>query len=192
LSRIVVIEYVSLDGVVQAPGHAEEDRAGDFRHGGWTAPFMATHSRYLTALFESAGGFLLGRLTYDIWASYWPTVGDDESEIARALNNTPKYVASRTLAQPTWRGTTVIRDIPSEVAQLRAQRGGPIIVMGSSVLVQTLTADGLVDEYRLIVHPVALGSGKRLFTEGGPRVELCLIDSTTTRDGLVVLTYEPR
>ena len=191
MSRIVVIEYVSLDGVVQAPGHPDEDRAGGFEHGGWTGPLIAAHARYLSGPFQTAGGFLLGRLTYEIWAAHWPTVDDEESEIARALNNSPKYVASRTLDQPTWKGTTVIRDVPSEVPPLREQPGRPIMVMGSSVLAQTLTAHGLVDEYRLMVHPVVLGSGKKLFPEGAPRVALRFVDSTTTGEGMVVLTYEP-
>lgn len=192
MGRIVAIEYMSLDGVVQGPGHGGEDREGEFGQGGWTGPFMAEHGRYLGELFKSAGGFLLGRVTYDIWAAFWPAVTDESDEIARALNGRPKYVVSATLSEPAWKGTTVIRDAPGEVARLREQPGKPILLMGSSGLAQTLIRNGLIDEYRLWIHPVVLGSGKKLFRDGGPPVNLRLADSMTTAGGLVILTYQPR
>jgi len=191
MSTIVVIEYTSLDGVIQGPGHAGEDTDGGFQRGGWTVPFMAEHGRYLSPLFQAAGGFLLGRRTYDIWARYWPTVTDEKDQIARALNTRPKYVASATLEEPTWEGTTVLRDVPGEVAELRKQPGGQILLMGSSALTQSLMAHGLVDEYQLWVHPLVLGGGKKLFRDGGPAISLRLADSTTTPGGLVILTYRP-
>jgi len=191
VSRIVVIEYTSLDGVIQGPGHAGEDTDGDFRRGGWTGPFMAEHGRYLGALFQAADGFLLGRRTYDIWARYWPTVTDTNDQIARSLNTRPKYVASATLEEPAWEGTTVLRDVPREVAKLREQPGRPILLMGSSALAQSLMAHGLVDEYQLWVHPVVLGGGKKLFRDGGAAISLRLANSTTTAGGLVILSYEP-
>ena len=191
MSTIVVIEYTSLDGVIQGPGHAGEDTDGGFQRGGWTVPFMAEHGRYLSPLFQAAGGFLLGRRTYDIWARYWPTVTDEKDQIARALNSRPKYVASATLEEPAWKGTTVLRDVPGEVAELRKQPGRPILLMGSSALAQSLMAYGLVDEYQLLVHPVVLGGGKKLFRDGGPTISLRLADSTTTAGGLVILTYQP-
>ena len=191
MSRIVVIEYTSLDGVIQGPGHAGEDTDGDFHKGGWTGPFMAEHGQYLSPLFQAADGFLLGRRTYDIWAQYWPTVTDESDQIARALNSRPKYVASATLEEPAWKGTTVLRDVPGEVAELRKQPGRPILLMGSSALAQSLMAYGLVDEYQLLVHPVVLGGGKKLFRDGGPAISLRLADSTTTAGGLVILTYQP-
>jgi len=191
VSRIAVIEYTSLDGVIQGPGHAGEDTDGGFQRGGWTGPFMAEHGRYMSALFEAAGGFLLGRRTYDIWAAFWPAVTDPGDQIARALNTRPKYVASATLTEPGWAGTTVLRDVPGEVARLRRQPGQPILLMGSSALAQSLMAYGLVDEYQLWVHPVVLGSGKKLFHDGGPTLSLRLADSTTTAGGLVILTYQP-
>jgi len=190
MSRITVIEYTSLDGVIQGPGHAGEDTDGGFQQGGWTGPFMAEHGHYLSPLFQAAGGFLLGRRTYDIWARYWPTVTDESDQIARALNTRPKYVASATLKEPAWDGTTVLRDVPGEVARLREQPGQPILLMGSSALAQSLMAHGLVDEYQLWVHPVVLGGGKKLFRDGGPVISLRLADSTTTAGGLVILTYE--
>ena len=191
MSRIAVIEYTSLDGVIQGPGNAGEDTDGDFQQGGWTGPFMTEHGRYLSPLFQAAGGFLLGRRTYDIWARYWPTVTDEKDQIARALNSRPKYVASATLEEPAWEGTTVLRDVPGEVAELRKQPGGQILLMGSSALTQSLMAHGLVDEYQLWVHPLVLGGGKKLFRDGGPAISLRLADSTTTPGGLVILTYRP-
>jgi len=190
MSRIAVIEYTSLDGVIQGPGHAREDTDGGFQQGGWTGPFMAEHSHYLSPLFQAAGGFLLGRRTYDIWARYWPTVTDESDQIARALNTRPKYVASATLKEPAWDGTTVLRDVPGQVARLREQPGQPILLMGSSALAQSLMAEGLVDEYQLLVHPVILGGGKKLFRDGGPVISLRLAGSTTTAGGLVILSYE--
>jgi dihydrofolate reductase len=142
-------------------------------------------------LFQAADGFLLGRQTYDIWARYWPTVTDTNDQIARSLNTRPKYVASATLTEPAWEGTTVPRDVPREVAKLRQQPGQAILLMGSSALAQSLMTHGLVDEYQLWVHPVVLGGGKKLFRDGGPAISLRLASSTTTAGGLVILSYEP-
>jgi len=192
MSRIVVIEYVSLDGVVQGPGHAGEDTDGGFGQGGWSGQLMAEHSRYLSPLFAEAGGFLLGRRTYDIWAPYWPTVTDPADAIAAALNSKPKYVASRgRLTGAEWAGTTVVRDVPASVARLRDEPGGPVLVMGSSELVHTLTEHKLADEYQLWIHPVVLGGGKKLFADGGPSLSLRLASTAVTAGGLVILTYEP-
>jgi dihydrofolate reductase len=191
MSRLVVSEYVSLDGVIQAPGHAGEDADGGFVHGGWTGTAMDEHLRYNTEWFQTAGAFLFGRLTYEIFAGYWPTVTDPGNEIARALNTRPKYVASRTLTHPDWPGTTVIRDVERDVSELKGNADRPIFVLGSSGLAQSLAAAGLVDEYELWLHPVALGQGKKLFRDGGPRLDLRLIDSRTTAGGLVILSYEP-
>jgi dihydrofolate reductase len=189
--RVIVVEYVSLDGVIQAPGHSGEDPEGGFDHGGWTGPFMAEHRRYLSEEFQAAGAFLLGRLTYEIFAEYWPTVADEEDEIARALNSLPKYVASTTLDEAEWDGTVVIKnDVAKEVAKLKEQPSRDILVVGSSGLAQTLMQHDLVDEYRLWLHPVVLGSGKRLFREGGPKTTLRLVDTKTTSSGLVILTYQ--
>jgi dihydrofolate reductase len=187
--ELVVVEYVSLDGVVQAPGHVAEDPSGGFMQGGWTGPWMADHRRYNDDLFQTAGGFLLGRLTYDIWADYWPTVTDEHDQIATALNANPKYVASTTLEDPAWAGTTVIRDLAAEVPRLKQQPGKPILVLGSASVAQSLAEHGLVDEYQLWVHPVVLGAGKRLFADGRT-TDLRLLDSRTTAGGLCILTFE--
>ena len=192
MRSVVVVEYVSLDGVIQAPGHPGEDPEGWFEHGGWTGPFMDDHRRYMREAFRAAGAVVLGRVTYQIFAAYWPTVTDEEDEIARALNSLPKYVASATLNEAEWDGTTVIKsDVAEEVARLKEQPGRDILVVGSSGLAQTLMHHDLVDEYQLWLHPVVLGSGKRLFREGAPTTTLRLADSKTASSGLVILTYEP-
>jgi len=190
--KLIVIEYLSLDGVIQAPGHAGEDPEGGFEAGGWTGPLMPDHQRYNTESFQTAGAFLLGRRIYEIWAGYWPSVKDESNLIALALNRLPKYVASRTLDNVSWEGTTIVRDAAAEVPRLKSQLGRPIFVMGSSGLAQTLMAHRLIDEYQLWLHPVVLGRGKRLFRDGGPGVEMRLVDARTSTGGLVILTYEPR
>jgi len=153
---------------------------------------MADHRRYNSQLFPTAGAFLLGRRTYEIFAAYWPTVTDETDRIALALNNRPKYVVSATMRHATWSGTTVLAgDIAAEVAKLKQQPGDPILVIGSSKLARMLIAHDLVDEYQLWLHPILIGCGKRLFN-GGDRdpVNLRLVDSTVTGDGLVILTYQ--
>jgi dihydrofolate reductase len=192
VSKLAIVEYLSLDGVIQAPGHAGQDPEGGFAHGGWTGEFMADHRRYNSQLFPTAGAFLFGRRTYEIFAEYWPTVTDGTDRIAAALNIRPKFVASTTLRNPAWPGTTVLSgDVAEEVAKLKEQSGDPILVLGSGRLAQTLLAHDLVDEYQLWLHPVVLGSGKRLF-DGGDQdpIRLRLADATMTRDGLVILTYQ--
>lgn len=194
MRMLVVVEYVSLDGVVQAPGHDGEDTDGGFAHGGWTGPFMADHRRYNSQLFPTAGAFLFGRRTYEIFAESWPMVTDESDRIAGALNSRPKYVASTTLRDPTWAGTTVLTgDVVEEVIKLKEEPGDPILVIGSANLAQTLLDHDLVDEYQLWLHPVVIGSGKQLFDhrdhDRGP-VELRLVDSTVTGGGLVILTYQ--
>lgn len=187
-----MVEYVSLDGVVQAPGHPGEDPEGGFEHGGWTGPFMDDHRRYMREEVRGASAVLMGRLIYEIFAAYWPTVTDEADEIARALNGLPKYVASTTLEEAEWDGTTLIRsDVAEEVARLKEQPGRDILVIGSSALAQTLMRNDLVDEYRLWLHPVVLGSGKRLFREGAPKTTLRLVESRMSVSGLAILTYQP-
>ena len=192
MRKLVVLEYVSVDGVIQAPGHAGEDPANGFELGGWTIPFMSDHRRYVAQSFRAADAFLLGRVTYDIFAEYWPTVTDPTDEIARTLNSSPRYVASTTLKDPRWEGTTVIRaNLVEEVAKLKQSTGKDILVIGSSEVAHALMQHGLVDEYRLMLHPIVLGSGKRLFSEGMPTTPLHLVDTMATTTGLVILTYRP-
>jgi dihydrofolate reductase len=191
--KLIVVEYVSLDGVIQAPGHAAEDVAGGFAQGGWTGPFMPDHARYNTELYQTVGAFLLGRLTYEIFAATWPAITDERNQIARALNGLPKYVASTTLRQEqaTWAGTTILNgDLATEVTRLKEQPARPILLVGSARLAQALQRHDLVDEYRLWLHPVVLGGGKRLFADGAAPAAFRLVDGMTTSGGLVLLTYE--
>ena len=187
MSKLIVIEYVSLDGVIQGPGHAGEDTDGGFAAGGWTQPLMPDHRRYNTESFQIAGAFLLGRKTYEIWEEYWPTVKDENDLIAHALNTQPKYVASTTLTRVNWKGTTIIRDVATEVPKLKSRPGKPIFVMGSSGLARTLMEHRLVDEYQLVVVPLVLGAGKSLFKDV-KQTELKLRDAQHFTNGIVILT----
>jgi dihydrofolate reductase len=192
MSKLVVLEYVSLDGVIQAPGHAAEDPEGGFSHGGWTAPFIPAHRHHVVPSFQAADAFLFGRLTYDIFAAFWPTVSDPTDEIAAALNTRPKFVASRTLRDPGWAGTTVLGgDVPAQVAELRDRPGRELVVVGSSQLAQSLADHDLVDEYRLLVHPIVVGTGKKLFGDRADTTPMELVEVTTGTDGLVLVTYRP-
>jgi dihydrofolate reductase len=191
MRELLVVEYTSLDGVVQAPGHPGEDSDGGFRYGGWTGPFMPDHRRYLSQSLPMVGAFLFGRRTYEIFAEYWPTVTDENDAIARALNTRTKYVATTKPLSAGWNRTTVLDgDVPKAVSRLKEESGDPIAVIGSSRLVQTLVEHDLIDRYQLWLHPVILGGGKRLIGDGAPMSELRLVESTTTTSGLVILTYQ--
>lgn len=192
MSKLVVLEYVSLDGVIQAPGHAGEDPAGGFAHGGWTGPFISQHPHFVGESFAAADGFLFGRLTYEIFAAFWPTVTDPGDPIAQALNTRPKYVAAASLPDPAWAGTTVLDgDVADQVATLKARTGRELLVVGSGQLAQGLADHGLVDEYRLLVHPIVVGSGKKLFRDGAALTPMRLVEATVSTGGLVFLTYRP-
>jgi dihydrofolate reductase len=190
--QLRVIEFLSLDGVMQSPGDPEEDTEGGFRHGGWQRPYF---DDVLAA--ESAKGmaatdaYLFGRKTYEKMAAFWPTAPADDP-YAIHLNSTPKYVASRTLDSVDWEGSELIDgDVAEFVAELKAQEGGNIAVLGSGDLVQTLIAHDLVDEYFLIVFPILLGGGKRLFRDADEPTKLTLVDSVSTGTGGLILTYRP-
>ena len=190
--KVIVSEFLSLDGVMQAPGDPDEDRSDGFEHGGWEMPYFDDAAG--SAIAEGMGGsdgFLLGRRTYEIFASYWPTQPDD-NPFAKILNGLPKYVASTTLGEPlAWQNSTLLQgDVAKAVAELKEGEGGNIVVLGSGGLVQTLYENDLVDEYALMIHPIVLGSGKKLFREV-PRKPLKLADSVTTSTGVVMATYMP-
>jgi dihydrofolate reductase len=187
-----VIEFLSLDGVMQAPGDPEEDTEGGFEHGGWQRPYFddvlgATAAEGMVA----TDSYLFGRKTYEKMAAYWPTAPDDDA-YARHLNGTPKYVASTTLESVRWQNSTLIKgDVAEEVAKLKEQPGRNIAVLGSGELVQTLLRHDLVDEYFLVVFPIVLGRGKRLFREADQARRLTLVDFKGTSTGGVILTYRP-
>jgi dihydrofolate reductase len=186
VGRIVVTEFVSLDGVMEDPGGAES-----FRHGGWSFAFSRGDEGDKFKLDEafSSEALLLGRVTYEGFAEAWPS---REGEFADKFNTMPKYVVSSTLGEPEWNNSTVLRgDVVEEVAKLRQEQDGDIVVHGSGRLVQTLVEHDLVDEFRLMVFPVVLGSGKRLFGELSDKKALRLVDSKVVGDGVAILVYEP-
>lgn len=190
MTGIKIVEFISLDGVVQAPGHRAEDPDG-FAHGGWTQPYFASHAAGMAEVMRTAGGLLFGRRTYEIFARYWPTVTNPADELAAALNARPKYVASTSLTSVDWAGTTVLGDdVPARAATAAHNLDGDLVVLGSSMLAHSLMRSDVVDRYQLWMHPIVLGGGKRLFADGPHRMTLRLAGSRTTGDGLVILDYE--
>jgi dihydrofolate reductase len=188
--KLIVNAFVTLDMVMQAPGGPDEDREGSFQFGGWVGPYFDNDmGSTIQQSLEGASAFLLGRKTYDIFAGYWPTATEDP-EVAEVLNSRPKYVASTTLKQPEWQHTTVIPGgVADAVAKLKAGPGDELNVQGSANLLQSLHP--LVDEYRLWICPVHLGSGKRLFEDGSHPSGLDLIDTHTNSLGAIYATYRP-
>lgn len=192
MRKVIANEWMSLDGVVQAPSYADEDVTGGFGHGGW-------HSRYFDELsmnwvIESvcgAGGYLLGRGTYEIFAAHWPKAPEEQQMLAEPLNSRPKYVASATLDEPLgWQNSTLLRgDIGAAVRALKAEEGKDLRVIGSPGLVQSLMALGLVDELQLMIDPVVVGGGKRLFGDDGALRPLRLAGSQVTSTGAVIAIY---
>jgi dihydrofolate reductase len=190
MRKLVVGTFLSLDGVMQGPGAPDEDRDGGFERGGWTVPYFDDElGRIMADLVGQSGALLLGRKTYDIFAASWPLVGDDDP-IAAKLNRVPKYVASRTPRTLEWNNSTLLSgDVAEQVAELKQEDGGDIHVSGSGGLVQTLLRHDLVDEFRLLVFPVLVGEGKRLFADGTIPRSLELVDGTTTGTGVMVCGY---
>jgi dihydrofolate reductase len=193
--KVVVSEFLTLDGVMQAPGGKDEDTSGGFQHGGWQLDNNYVDDvagQAIMTSFENAEGMLLGRRTYEIFAAYWPT--SDEEPIAGIMNKLKKYVASRTLTEPLeWQNSELLpeADVPQAVAKLKEQPGDDLLVVGSGDFAQTLIDHDLVDEYRLMIHPIVVGGGKRLFRDGNPLNRLTLVDSKTSPTGVAILTYQP-
>jgi dihydrofolate reductase len=187
-SRLVVSTFVSLDGVMQGPGGPGEDDSNGFQQGGWVAPHVDEgFGRIVDGVFDRADGLLLGRRTYDIFFSYWPNV---KEPFADKINSMPKYVATRTPMNAKWQNTRVLAgEAAQTVADLKESTDGEILVQGSSDLLRTLQEAELVDEYHLLVFPVVLGQGKRLFAEGTAPAGLKLTGSTTTDSGVVYVAY---
>ncbi len=188
MRKLIVNAYMSLDGVIQAPAAPDEDSGGGFELGGWSMTYWDIDLEEKMA--ELMGGdfdLLLGRRTYEILAAYWPHADEPGAE---QLNSARKYVASRTLTEPSWENTTILdEDVTAEVERLKKEDGPAIQVHGSSDLLQTLLATDLVDEFRLMIFPVVLGKGKRIFGDGARPIGLKLVDSTVTSTGVTINIY---
>lgn len=193
MSRIVVNTELTLDGVMQAPGRPDEDLRGGFAHGGWAQPYAESvmEARWGGGA-PTPGPILFGRRTYEGFASVWPHMPDD-NPFAALMNNVPKYVASTTLQEPLpWKNSTLLSgDAAGSVARLKEQPGEDIVVIGSGDLIQTLMRHNLVDEYTLVIYPVVLGTGRRLFNDGGAFADLRLVDTITATSGVIIATYQP-
>lgn len=192
MRKLVAGTFVTLDGVMQAPGGPNEDRDGDFPHGGWLVPYFdEKFGEIMTEWTKRAGAFLLGRKTYEIFAGSWPKSADAADEIATALNTRPKFVASRTLDKVDWSNSILLKgEVAEEIAKLKAQEGGEIQVHGSGNLLQTLLKHDLVDTLRIWQFPVLLGTGKRLFGEGTIPCSFRLVDTQLNTTGAVLHVYE--
>jgi dihydrofolate reductase len=190
MRKIIAITQVTLDGVMQAPGGPEEDPANGFTHGGWAMPFLDDGlNQAIGEVFAGEFDMLLGRRTYDIFASYWP---NQRGPIAKAFNKATKYVVTRTLDRLGWeKSQRIDGDVVQQLRQLKASDGPALQIWGSSNLLQTLIAAELVDEYRIWLFPVLLGEGKRLFENGVPPRGLTLVDTRSTPRGVLLNTYHP-
>jgi dihydrofolate reductase len=190
--KLTLTTFLTVDGVMQSPGAPEEDPSGGFTRGGWLVPYADDDmGAFMTETFARAGAFLLGRRTYEIFAGHWPHVPDD-NPVAAALNRLHKHVVSTIVRDPSWGPVSVIdSDLSEQVAALKQQPGGELQVHGSGALAQALTAAGLIDAYQLLVFPVFVGSGRRLFADPGPAEGLRLVASRTTSTGVAIQTYEP-
>jgi dihydrofolate reductase len=191
--RLTLHTFLTLDGVMQAPGGPDEDTDGGFPHGGWSFPYGdQDFGAAMAGWFADASAFLLGRRTYQIFAGHWPHVTDPGDPIAGKLNALPKYVASTTLTSADWHNSRLLgSDAVAEVTKLKEQPGGELQVHGSGTLAHTLIGHDLVDEYRLLYFPVHLGSGKKLFRDGAKPAALRLTGATTTSTGVIIATYQP-
>lgn len=193
MKKLVVGTFLTLDGVMQAPGDPQEDTEGGFKYGGWQMSlFDDDAGKFIGEQIAATNALLLGRKTYEILAGFWPNAPTDDP-IAQKLNNLPKYVVSTTLDKVEWNNSTLIKgNVAEEVNKLKQQPGsGTLSVTGSGKLARTLMQDDLVDEYDLWIHPVVLGSGKRLFESGIVPINLKLVETKTTSSGIVILTYQP-
>jgi dihydrofolate reductase len=193
MTRIIANISLTLDGVMQAPGRPDEDRRGGFEHGGWAQPYFdSVMAQAASEGMPNAGGLLFGRRTYDDFAKVWPGMPED-NPFTKVINESLKYVASRTLREPLeWHNSRLLDgDAADAVAKLRAQPGKDLVILGSGELVQSLMRHNLIDSYTLLIHPLVLGTGRHLFTDGGAFAKLRLVDTKTSTTGVIIATYEP-
>lgn len=190
MGKIIVTNDVTLDGVMQAPARPDEDTRGGFTHGGWAVPYVdEVMGRVMGEGMARGGALLLGRRTYEDLYAVWPNRSDNP--YTPVLDNTQKYVASTTLQEPLpWQNSTLLTgDVVEAVARLKEQLDGDLGVLGSGELIQTLMRHDLIDEFVLLIHPLVLGSGRRLFPDGGAFAKLDLVNSVPTTTGVVIATY---
>lgn len=195
MRKLTAMEWMTLDGVIQAPGTEDEDPSGGFRHGGWHMPYMdEVAQQQVVDDITAASAYLLGRRTYEVLAAYWPHAPAEEQVVAEPLNSRPKHVASTTLTEPlAWQGATVLQgDVAEAVALLKQDESnrGDLHLIGSSQLLHTLLAHDLVDELRLMIDPLAVGGGKRLFPDDGVLRSFRLVDHQVTSTGAFMARYE--
>jgi dihydrofolate reductase len=188
MRKVIVFTNLTLDGVMQAPGEPDEDRRGGFEHGGWAAPYNAMAQ---PESIPSIGALLLGRRTYERFYAVWPKRAD--SPFSALLDNMPKYVVSTTLSEPlAWINSTLLKgDAAESVARLKQESGPDLVIMGSGELIQSLMRANLIDEFMLLIHPLVLGAGRRLFPDDGTFAALRLLGAKTTTTGVVIATYQP-
>ena len=192
MSRVIVFNHLTLDGVMQAPGRPDEDRRGGFEHGGWSVARMDSVIANVAAEgMAQRGALLFGRRTYEDFAAFWPKQKDNP--FTEVMNKAQKYVASRTLEEPLpWSNSTLLKgDAAQAVAELKERPGKDLVVLGSGDLIQSLMQRNLIDQYLLLIHPIVLGSGRRLFTDRGAFASLRLIDTKASTTGVLIATYEP-
>ncbi|MFJ8078193.1 dihydrofolate reductase family protein [Streptomyces sp. NPDC096176] len=192
MAKLSLTQFLTLDGVYQAPGGPEEDTRGGFDLGGWSVPYGdEDFGTFVDEVFGRVGAFLLGRRTYEIFAGYWPKQTDPADPVASKLNSLPKYVASKTLESADWNGTTIIGgDLVQEVTALKERTGGELQMHGSGALAQSLMAHDLIDTLHLIVFPVVLGKGLRFFADGATPTAFTHVEARTTSTGAAIHTYE--
>jgi dihydrofolate reductase len=194
MRKLIVQEWMAFDGVIQAPGDPDEDRSGGFEHGGWHLRYFDESSmNWVVSNLTAAGGFLLGRRTYEGFARHWPNASEEEQPVAEPLNAKPKYVASTTLTEPLeWNNSTLLKgSLADAVAALKREDDGDLLLIGSATLAQSLIELDLIDEFRLMIDPLLVGGGKRLFPEDGALRPLQLVENEVTTTGATLATYAP-
>jgi dihydrofolate reductase len=190
MTKIGVVNFMTLDGVMQSPGSRDEDPSGGFEYGGWVIPYLdETWGKFASEGVSATGSLLFGRLTYQKMEAHWPNVSDDDP-VAAKMNHSKKYVVSKTLNEVTWENAELLKgDAAEEIKALKEESRNDITILGSGELIRTLMQHGLIDQFTLLVCPIVLGTGKRLFKDGIAKAPLTLVDSTPTETGALIVTY---